>query len=84
MIKLLESEKYLVQQLLSTSSQERIETLKEYGLAVMLIMSAIKSIITQPDQSLSDYDLHQMIDNIEDTLEELKKGIGYTGPIGQA
>jgi hypothetical protein len=84
MIKLLESEKHLIEYMLNLSSEDKVGIIKEWGLAAILMLSSLKSIVTQGDQSLIDSDLEALLVDLDSTITELKAGMGYTGPIGQA
>lgn len=85
MINLLKSKKALIEFMKESNAEEQMDMLKEWGLVVMLMMSSLKSIITQPEYQEVLQSLEQASKDIDSTIQELQiRGGGYNGPIGQA
>jgi hypothetical protein len=84
MIKLLESQKYLAEHLLGLPPIERMDALKEWALGVMLILGTLKGVVAITDENSSSEALRELATNLENTILEIKAGVGYNGPIGQA
>jgi hypothetical protein len=84
MIKLLESQKSLIHTMLSDAPEDREKSLMDWGVAVMFILSTLKGAIAYSNSEEATDTLIKMEEEIDKTINELRQGIGYNGPIGQA
>ena len=85
MIKLMESEKFMIEYITSLPVEQRMDVIKEWGLASILILTGLKSVLSSGNsQEAMDEELSKISDDIDTTIIQVRATMGYNGPIGQA
>ena len=85
MIKLMESEKFMIEYITSLPVEQRMDVIKEWGIASILILTGLKSVLSSGNsQEAMDEELSKISDDIDTTIIQVRATMGYNGPIGQA